>query len=44
MYTLSVSVCTLSIGNVIPLYESHGHTKAVLAIELNTPPHVVYLV
>lgn len=44
VYIISESVCTLLIHNVIPLYESHGHTKAVLAIELNTPPHVVYLV
>lgn len=39
MYTLSVSVCTLLIHNVTPLYETHGH-KAVLAIERHTFAHM----
>lgn len=42
MYTLSVSVCTLLIHNVTPLYETHGH-KAVLAIERHTFAHMYTL-
>lgn len=43
MYTLSVRVCALCWSiMLIPLYESHGHTKQFCAIELNTLLHMLY--
>lgn len=36
-----ISVCALAFGST-PRHQSHGCTRAAMAVELNTPPHVVY--